>query len=199
MCTLGCGKHLDGAAFYGVEGFPFCESCIDEAEALSKNGALAPRLPGAQSGSENDTNVLPIAKKGVSMSDSLPLADVPVSPALEQQTFDEHVCFKCHNNIQTTVVNAIGQSWCETCFVCNSCEKELESFFGCEDVSHRGGLALVYLLMINKALLSIKRDIRIAQIALIWPKIDSLRAESLRRLIRSSSNHQWRPHRRQES
>ena len=64
----------------------------------------------------------------------LPADEAPsVGSLAHEQSFDDHECAKCHQLIQDTIVNALGQTWHESCFVCNTCGAALDNFFGCDD------------------------------------------------------------------
>lgn len=127
-CRL-CNLSLEDSPFYGCERQPFCESCIDQAEELSRQGQLGSKI-GASEVSES----VPVAQKGASMGEEAPLVATP-APAEDSPdaTYEDHKCQKCAKSIQGTIVNALGATWCESCFACNQCGAELDHFFGCDD------------------------------------------------------------------
>jgi hypothetical protein len=84
-CFL-CQGSLDGP-FYGVMDLPFCEKCIDEAEALEKSGQLEARVSSANSAANQEVAVA--QKKGNSDdADSKPLLFDPPAAAADPGNWD---------------------------------------------------------------------------------------------------------------
>ena len=142
-CGL-CKGVLDGP-FYGVNGYPYCDKCIDEAEDLAGKGTLPDPLASAPEGKLVVGNAFQqdpspaIAQKpdpGPVVAAPEPVVAAPsISNAFSKPPppqDDAPQCFKCSKGISSgTIVNALNHKFHESCFVCATCSKNLDTFYGC--------------------------------------------------------------------
>lgn len=129
-CGL-CAKQLAGS-FFGHDGLPFCEDCIDDAEAGKARPSAGP-----------PPEASPTLARAAAPPPQAPAAaphDEPAPTSRPSVHYDDHdLCRRCKDSIVSgSIVNALEGSFHEACFVCcdPACATPLDTFYGCQGLPY---------------------------------------------------------------